>query len=99
MYSIPAGHAASGSAALIVFAVIVGWLTVGLIPMVIAWLYRLPGKSRIAVLSLLLGWTGVAWLAALAITVVAAGQLTWRTAVPVQVQAVPPYPQGWGPRR
>ncbi|HEY6280155.1 MAG TPA: superinfection immunity protein [Streptosporangiaceae bacterium] len=48
--------------------VIAGWC----VPIIIAALYDLPRKGAIAVLSLLLGWTGAAWLAALVIAVVGA---------------------------
>jgi Superinfection immunity protein len=49
-------------------AVIAVWM----VPLIIAWLYDLPRKGAIAVLSLALGWTGVAWLAALVIAVAGA---------------------------
>jgi Superinfection immunity protein len=49
-------------------AVIAAWM----VPLIIAWLYGLPRKGAIAVLSLALGWTGVAWLAALLIAVAGA---------------------------
>jgi hypothetical protein len=61
-----------GGASLTVFvvavAVIAGWC----VPVIIAGLYDLPRKGAIAVLSLLLGWTGAGWLAALVIAVVGA---------------------------
>jgi hypothetical protein len=49
-------------------AVIAAWC----VPLVIAGMYDLPHKGAIAVLSLALGWTGVAWLAALVITIAGA---------------------------
>jgi len=42
------------------------------VPLIIAWLYDLPRKGAIAVLSIALGWTGVAWLCALVIAVAGA---------------------------
>jgi len=42
------------------------------VPLIIAWLYDLPRKVAIAVLSIALVWTGVAWLAALVIAVAGA---------------------------
>ena len=49
-------------------AVVVLWC----VPLIIAGLWNLPRKGAIAVLSLALGWTGVAWLAALVIVVAGA---------------------------
>jgi Superinfection immunity protein len=51
------------------FISIVALLGTWFIPLIIAALYRLPHQGRIAVLSLLLGWTGAGWLAALVIVV------------------------------
>lgn len=51
------------------FLFIVALLGTWFMPLIIAALYKLPHQGPIAVLSLLLGWTGVGWLAALVITV------------------------------
>jgi hypothetical protein len=50
------------------FLIIVS-LVLWFLPLIIATLYKLPHQGRIAVLSVALGWTGIAWLAALAIAV------------------------------
>ena len=63
----PAGLAA-GTIIFFVAAAIAAWC----VPLVIAALFGLPRKGSIAVLSLALGWTGVAWLAALVIVTVGA---------------------------
>jgi Superinfection immunity protein len=65
---LPATTSARMSLYLGAVAVIAVWL----VPLIIAWLYGLPRKGAIAVLSLALGWTGVAWLAALVIAVAGA---------------------------
>ena len=70
-------------------AVIAAWM----VPLIIAWLYGLPRKGAIAVLSLALGWTGVAWLAALVIAV--AGAI--RAPAPRQAGA-DPFPATANPR-
>jgi hypothetical protein len=64
------GVAGLGGAVLFValIAVVVLWC----VPLIIAGLWNLPRKGAIAVLSLALGWTGVAWLAALVIVVAGA---------------------------
>jgi len=49
--------------------VIIAFLAAWFLPLIIAALYKLPHQGPIAVLSLLLGWTGVGWLAALVISV------------------------------
>jgi hypothetical protein len=51
-----------------VFLIIV-LLVMWFLPLIIATLYKLPYQGRIAVLSIALGWTGVAWLAAFFIAV------------------------------
>jgi hypothetical protein len=51
------------------FIVIVALLGTWFMPLIIAALYKLPHQGPIAVLSLLLGWTGAGWLAALVIAV------------------------------
>jgi hypothetical protein len=48
---------------------IITFLAAWFLPLIIAALYKLPHQGSIAVLSLLLGWTGVAWFAALVIVV------------------------------
>jgi hypothetical protein len=48
---------------------IIAFLAAWFLPLIIAALYKLPRQGAIAVLSLLLGWTGVAWFAALVIVV------------------------------
>lgn len=65
-----AGVAGIGGAAL--FLALVATVVLWCVPLIIAALYSLPHKGPIAVLSLALGWTGVAWLAALIIVVVGA---------------------------
>jgi hypothetical protein len=54
------------------FLALVVTVVLWFVPLIIAALYDLPRKGPIAVLSLALGWTGVAWLAALVIVVVGA---------------------------
>src|SRR5258708_16841089 len=49
--------------ALLIIALLTAWF----LPLIIAALYKLPHQGPIAVLSLLLGWTGAGWLAALVI--------------------------------
>jgi hypothetical protein len=51
------------------FIFIVALLGTWFMPLIIAALYKLPHQRPIAVLSLLLGWTGAGWLAALVIAV------------------------------
>lgn len=48
---------------------IIPLLTAWFLPLIIAALYKLPHQGPIAVLSLLLGWTGAGWLAALVIAI------------------------------
>jgi hypothetical protein len=48
---------------------IITFLAAWFLPLIIAALYKLPHQGSIAVLSLLLGWTGVGWFAALVIVV------------------------------
>jgi hypothetical protein len=48
---------------------ILAFLAAWFLPVIIAALYKLPHQGPIAVLSLLLGWTGAGWLAALVIAV------------------------------
>ncbi len=73
------------------FIFIVALLGTWFMPLIIAALYKLPHQGPIAVLSLLLGWTGVGWLAALVITVGGAIRAT-RPAVahPAQPEVQPP---------
>jgi hypothetical protein len=59
------GYASRVARALLIIVSLVLWF----LPLIIATLYKLPHQGRIAVLSIALGWTGVAWLAALTITV------------------------------
>lgn len=59
------GYASLVERALLTIVFLVLWF----LPLIIAGLYKLPHQGRIAVLSIALGWTGVAWLAALTITV------------------------------
>jgi Superinfection immunity protein len=66
--SLPGVAGASVSLFVLAVVVIAGWC----VPLIIAGLYDLPRKGAIAILSLLLGWTGAAWLAALVIAVVGA---------------------------
>jgi Superinfection immunity protein len=72
---------------LFILAVIASWF----VPLIIATLYGLPRQRAIAVLSLLLGWTGVAWLAALVIAVAGAITVTGRER---PAQPEPPGPSG-----
>jgi hypothetical protein len=79
------------------FIFIVALLGTWFMPLIIAALYKLPHQGPIAVLSLLLGWTGAGWLAALVIAVGGAIRAT-RPAVAGQGQpqdqvavATPPY--------
>jgi hypothetical protein len=51
------------------FIFIVALLGAWFMPLIIAALYKLPHQRPIAVLSLLLGWTGAGWLAAFVIAV------------------------------
>jgi hypothetical protein len=67
------------------FLVIVALLGTWFMPLIITALYKLPHQGPIAVLSLLLGWTGVGWLAALVIAVGGAIRAT-RPAVAGQAQ-------------
>ncbi len=67
--------AASGVAGLggaVLFVALIAAVVLWCVPLIIAWLWDLPRKGAIAVLSLALGWTGVAWLAALVIVVAGA---------------------------
>jgi len=57
-----------GIVILTVVMVIAAWC----VPVIIAQLFGLPRKGAIAVLTLALGWTGVAWLAGLIIVTVGA---------------------------
>jgi hypothetical protein len=73
------------------FIFIVALLGTWFMPLIIAALYKLPHQGPIAVLSLLLGWTGAGWLAALVIAVGGAIRAT-RPAVAGQGQ---PYAPAW----
>jgi hypothetical protein len=68
------------------FIVIVALLGTWFMPLIIAALYKLPHQGPIAILSLLLGWTGAGWLAALVIAVGGAIRAT-RPAIAGQEQA------------
>jgi hypothetical protein len=70
------------------FIFIVALLGTWFMPLIVAALYKLPHQGPIAVLSLLLGWTGVGWLAAFVIAVGGAIRAT-RPALAGQAQ-----PQG-----
>jgi len=63
---------------------IIACLAAWFLPLIISALYKLPHQGSIAVLSLLLGWTGVGWLAAL---VIAVGGAIRATRPPVAAQA------------
>ena len=67
--SVPALHGLANST---LIAAAVGVLVIWFVPIFIALLYDLPRKGAVAVLSLLLGWTVIGWLAALVITVAGA---------------------------
>lgn len=54
------------------FVALVAAVVLWCVPLIIAGLWNLPRKGAIAVLSLALGWTVVAWLAALVIVVAGA---------------------------
>ena len=73
--------------ALVIIALLAGWF----LPLIIAALYKLPHQGPLAVLSLLLGWTGVGWLAALVIAVGGAIRAT-RPALAGQAPAQGPGP-------
>jgi Superinfection immunity protein len=59
------GYASRVERSLLIIVFLVLWF----LPLMIAGLYKLPHQGRIAVLSIALGWTGVAWLAALTIVI------------------------------
>jgi len=59
----------AGISGAVLFLAVVATVILWCVPLIIAALYNLPRKGPIAVLSLALGWTGVAWLAALVIVV------------------------------
>jgi len=90
----PAGLAA-GAVILVAIMVIAAWC----VPLVIAALFGLPRKGSIAVLSLALGWTGVAWLAALIIVTVGAilANREYARAAPAGPQYIPPAGPPWTP--
>jgi hypothetical protein len=80
----------------LILAFLVAWF----LPVIIAAMYKLPHQGRIAVLSLLLGWTGAGWVAALIIVVGGAiratpppGEAQAQAPGPAQAQS-PAYP-GW----
>jgi hypothetical protein len=62
----------AGISGAVLFLALVVTVVLWCVPLIFAALYDLPRKGPIAVLSLALGWTGVAWLAALVIVVVGA---------------------------
>jgi len=81
---------------------IISFLAAWFLPLIIAALYKLPHQGPIAVLSLLLGWTGVGWLAALVIVVGGAIRATRPTVQDQEqrqgsgpAQAHPPVPSPW----
>jgi Superinfection immunity protein len=59
------GYASCVARAFLIIVFLVLWF----LPLIIATLYKLPHQGRIAVLSIALGWTGIAWLAAFTIVV------------------------------
>jgi hypothetical protein len=63
---------------------ILAFLAAWFLPLIIAAMYKLPHQGPIAVLSLLLGWTGAGWLAAL---VIAVGGAIRATRPPGETQA------------
>src|SRR5260370_21912707 len=71
--------------ALLIIALLTAWF----LPLIIAALYKLPHQGPIAVLSLLLGWTGAGWLAAL---VIAIGGAQPATPPPLRPHHDPPSP-------
>jgi Superinfection immunity protein len=78
--------------ALLIITFLVAWF----LPLIIAALYKLPHQGPIAVLSLLLGWTGVGWLAAL---VIAVGGAIRATRPPLVGQEQPLGPAAPAPAR
>jgi hypothetical protein len=79
---------------------ILAFLAAWFLPLIIAALYKLPHQGPIAVLSLLLGWTGAGWLAALVIAVGGAIRATRppggaQAQVPGPDQAQSPAYAGW----
>ena len=80
----------------LILAFLVAWF----LPLIIAAMYKLPHQGPIAVLSLLLGWTGAGWVAALIIVIGGAiratrppGEAQAQAAGPAHAQS-PAYP-GW----
>lgn len=71
--------------ALLIILLLASWF----LPLIIAALYKLPHQGSIAVLSLLLGWTGAGWLAAF---VIAVGGAIRATRPPLAGQEQPPGP-------
>jgi hypothetical protein len=62
--AVDAATASSGVAGLggvLLFVALIAVVVLWCVPLIIAGLWNLPGKGAIAVLSLALGWTGVAW--------------------------------------
>ena len=76
--------------ALLIILLLASWF----LPLIIAALYKLPHQGPIAVLSLLLGWTGAGWLAAFAIAV---GGAIRATRPPLAGQEQPPGPGASAP--
>ena len=72
MHTAAATSGVAGISGALLFLALVVTVVLWCVPLIIAALYDLPRKGPIAVLSLALGWTGVAWLAALVIVVVGA---------------------------
>lgn len=70
--AVAASAGVAGIGGTVLFLALVATVVLWCVPLIIAGLYNLPHKGPIAVLSLTLGWTGVAWLAALIIVVVGA---------------------------
>jgi hypothetical protein len=76
---------------------IIAFLAAWFLPLIIAGLYKLPHQGPIAVLSLLLGWTGVAWLAALIIAVGGAIRATRPAAAGQGQPQAPEFPRSQAP--
>src|SRR5258708_4444531 len=74
--------------ALLIIALLTAWF----LPLIIAALYKLPHQGPIAVLSLLLGWTGAGWLAALVIAIGGASRATPPPPLGPQQPPRPPAP-------
>lgn len=89
MNSAAASASLAGDGAAVLFLIAFAVFAVWCVPLIIAMLYDLPRKGAIAVLSLGLGWTGVAWLAALVIAVASAIRLSAPASSPPGPAALP----------